>query len=584
MSNAVNKRGGVLSALGCALALSVSGTAEAGVYVHLFEWKWPDVARECETFLGPKGYTGVQVSPPNEHITGTQWWTRYQPVSYRLDSRGGTRAQFIDMVQRCNAAGVAVYADLVINHTASYGASGSSTGVAGTKWSTRSHPMYGSNDYHTPICSISNYQDAYNVQNCDLSGLPDLNTGSSYVQQTLANYINDLTSIGVKGFRVDAAKHMSPGDISGIRNRMTGSPFIFLEVIDLGGEAVTASQYFGLGSVTEFKYSAKIGEQFKIGQLKNLKTFGESWGFMSSGKAVVFTDNHDNQRGHGAGGANILTYKDGSLYNLANVFMLGWPYGYPQVMSSYSFSNTDAGPPGSSVHNGTSVNCFGEWQCEHRWREISNMVRFRAVTEGTAVSNWWDNGNNQIAFARAGKGFVVVNREGGALNRSFATSLPAGTYCNVLSGDFNNGTCTGSTVTVDGSGNATFNVAAMTSAAIHVGAVVSGGGNPNPNPNPGSVTVNFTCNNGQTYMGQSVYVIGNLGALGAWAPASAVKLNPASYPTWTGAISLPANTALEWKCLKREESNPANGVQWQPGDNIKLTTPSSGSVSTTGGF
>ncbi|WNG22009.1 alpha-amylase [Cystobacter fuscus] len=560
----------------------MSGTAEAGVYVHLFEWKWPDVARECETFLGPKGYTGVQISPPNEHITGTQWWTRYQPVSYRLDSRGGTRAQFIDMVQRCNAAGVAVYADLVINHTASYGASGSSTGVAGTKWSTRSHPMYSANDYHSPICSISNYQDAYNVQNCDLSGLPDLNTGSSYVQQTLANYINDLTSVGVKGFRVDAAKHMSPGDISGIRNRMTGSPFIFLEVIDLGGEAVTASQYFGLGSVTEFKYSAKIGEQFKVGQLKNLKTFGESWGFMSSAKAVVFTDNHDNQRGHGAGGTNILTYKDGSLYNLANVFMLGWPYGYPQVMSSYAFTNTDAGPPGSAVHNGTSVNCFGEWQCEHRWREIANMVRFRAVTEGTAVSNWWDNGNNQIAFARTGKGFVVVNREGGALNRSFATSLPAGTYCNVLSGEFTNGTCSGNTVTVDGSGNATFNVAAMTSAAIHVGAVVTGGGN--PNPNPGSVTVNFTCNNGQTYMGQSVYVIGNLGALGAWAPASAVKLNPTSYPTWTGAISLPANTAIEWKCLKREESNPANGVQWQSGDNIKLTTPASGSVSTTGGF
>lgn len=23
--------------------------------VHLFEWKWLDIADECETFLGPKG-------------------------------------------------------------------------------------------------------------------------------------------------------------------------------------------------------------------------------------------------------------------------------------------------------------------------------------------------------------------------------------------------------------------------------------------------------------------------------------------------------------------------------------------------
>lgn len=30
--------------------------------VHLFEWKWPDIAAECENFLGPLGFGGVQVS------------------------------------------------------------------------------------------------------------------------------------------------------------------------------------------------------------------------------------------------------------------------------------------------------------------------------------------------------------------------------------------------------------------------------------------------------------------------------------------------------------------------------------------
>lgn len=29
--------------------------------VHLFEWTWPEIARECEEFLGPQGYGGVQV-------------------------------------------------------------------------------------------------------------------------------------------------------------------------------------------------------------------------------------------------------------------------------------------------------------------------------------------------------------------------------------------------------------------------------------------------------------------------------------------------------------------------------------------
>lgn len=29
--------------------------------VHLFEWKWHDIANECERFLGPMGFGGVQV-------------------------------------------------------------------------------------------------------------------------------------------------------------------------------------------------------------------------------------------------------------------------------------------------------------------------------------------------------------------------------------------------------------------------------------------------------------------------------------------------------------------------------------------
>lgn len=33
--------------------------------VHLFEWKFNDIAKECEDFLGPMGYGGVQVCITN---------------------------------------------------------------------------------------------------------------------------------------------------------------------------------------------------------------------------------------------------------------------------------------------------------------------------------------------------------------------------------------------------------------------------------------------------------------------------------------------------------------------------------------
>lgn len=53
-----------------------------------------------------------------------------------------------------------------------------------------------------------NYGDRGNVQNCELVGLADLNTGKDYVRGRIAGYLNDLLSLGVAGFRIDAVKHI----------------------------------------------------------------------------------------------------------------------------------------------------------------------------------------------------------------------------------------------------------------------------------------------------------------------------------------------------------------------------------------
>ena len=52
--------------------LSAQAQSAPTTFVHLFEWNWQDVATECEQFLGPKGFAAIQVSPPNEHIQGSQ--------------------------------------------------------------------------------------------------------------------------------------------------------------------------------------------------------------------------------------------------------------------------------------------------------------------------------------------------------------------------------------------------------------------------------------------------------------------------------------------------------------------------------
>lgn len=471
-------------------------------FVHLFEWSWPDVAKECETFLGPNGYAAVQVSPPNEHITGSQWWTRYQPVSYQVQSRGGSRSEFIDMVNRCQAQGVDIYVDAVINHMAA----GSGSGTAGNTYGNKQYPIYSPQDFHA-TCPINNYGNRWEVQNCELVGLPDLDTDAPYVQNTVAAYLNDLVSIGVAGFRLDASKHMPSGDIAAILSKVNDSPLIFQEVIDQGGEAVSAAEYTGNGLVTEFKYSVEIGNTFRNGKLSWLSNFGEGWGFMPSYQAVVFVDNHDNQRGHGGGG-NVITFEDGRLYDLANVFMLAYPYGYPKVMSSYDFhGDTDAGGPGVPVHNGSTLECFGNnWKCEHRWSYIAGGVDFRNNTDDNwSVTNWWDNGNNQIAFGRGDSGFVAINKDSYTLSATLQTSMAAGTYCNVLKGKVSadGSSCSGETVTINGDGTVNLNVGSWDAVAIHKNARISGGSGSN-----WQRTVIFI--QAQTASGQDMFIRGGI--------------------------------------------------------------------------
>ena len=54
-------------------------------FVQLFEWKWTDIARECETYLGPKGFAAVQISPPNEHAWITSGDGAPYPCSPELE-------------------------------------------------------------------------------------------------------------------------------------------------------------------------------------------------------------------------------------------------------------------------------------------------------------------------------------------------------------------------------------------------------------------------------------------------------------------------------------------------------------------
>ncbi|KAJ1523467.1 hypothetical protein ONE63_001321 [Megalurothrips usitatus] len=447
--------------------------------VHLFEWKWNDIAAECENFLGPKGYGAVQVSPVTENVVVWQdgqrpWWERYQPISYGLHTRSGTEDELRRMVRRCNNVGVRTYVDIVLNHMTGENPNAVGTGGSTAQTSTKDYPAvpFHENNFH-PTCAINNYNNRDEVRNCELVGLKDLDQSQSYVRDRQVELINKLVDMGVAGFRVDGAKHMWPEDLKAIFERSNNlsqehgfapntRPFIYQEVIDLGGEAISYKEYLGVGRVLDFRYSAEIGRVFGGGDLLRwLVNWGPGWNFADGDESVVFVDNHDNQRGHGAGGSSILTHKRSREYKMAAAFMLAHPHSLKRVMSSFAFEYSDQGPPAAAQTGdlvsptvNTDDSCGSGWVCEHRWRQIYNMVGFGNVVALTPLTNWWDNQSNQIAFCRGDKGFVAFNNDGFDMDQVLQTCLPAGTYCDVISGNMKGGRCLGKSVEVQADGKA----------------------------------------------------------------------------------------------------------------------------------
>ncbi|RPA85447.1 glycoside hydrolase [Ascobolus immersus RN42] len=262
-------------------AQSSFSNGQKGAIVEMFGWPFNDVAKEC-SFIGKAGYMGVKLFPVQEAVWGSHyyetdnqfrpWYHIYQPVSYRLKSRMGTREELRNMIQACRTAGVRVYADAVVNHMVGQGTDianhrsncnyysghnatdGSPYFTSGNTYLlnpyTGTRPTlefpavpYGPTDFHCER-SLNSWTDGNVITKGWLVGLTDLNTEKEYVQDRIATYLVDLISIGFSGFRVDAAKHIGPRSMAQIlgrvKNKLGGSfpeDFItWMEVI-LGGES-----------------------------------------------------------------------------------------------------------------------------------------------------------------------------------------------------------------------------------------------------------------------------------------------------------------------------------------------------------
>ena len=185
------------------------------------------------------------------------------------------------------------------------------------------------------------------------------------------------------------------------------------------------------------------------------------------------------------------------------------------VLSDYAFSSYDQGPPSAGGNSIATPSCgAGSWQCEQRWPSIAGMVGWHNAAGAAPVANWWTDGSNAIAFSRGSAAWVAINAENAPVTEDFSTGLPAGTYCDVITGAAAAAGCTDGTVTVNAAGQATVTVPAMGAVGIDVAAVATAAAV--------AETVTVTVPAGTDASGDTVYLAGNLSVLGLgqsdWAP------------------------------------------------------------------
>lgn len=325
---------------------------QKGAIVEMFGWPDEDIEQECK-FIGEAGYLGVKLFPHQEQVMSYQpfndvlnpWYFMYQPVSYKLNGRMGTRAQLRKMINTCRKYGVRVYADAVVNHMTGNGNDLSrhrNPGAGCNKWGNKTssaepndspyytpaftyeiNPFtkrgtnalefpgvpYGPMDFHCEK-PLNSWTDANNLNTGWLTGLADLDTSQDYVRQRIADYFTDLMSIGFSGFRIDAAKHIHPSDLAVIfkkfKDNMGGAlpdDFItWLEVLT-GGESWLLVQGDGDYSFTG-GLTKRLQEQgMTHDEIEKIKIWwsgypvepGNDRGSISKTRKVIQNDDHDQQ-------------------------------------------------------------------------------------------------------------------------------------------------------------------------------------------------------------------------------------------------------------------------------------------------
>ncbi|MDE6811688.1 MAG: alpha-amylase, partial [Muribaculaceae bacterium] len=409
--------------LGLALLANVRGAdyglpanIQDGNILHCFNWTAAEIKSELPA-IAAAGFGTVQMSPlqrPDIRV-GSSWHDLYRP--YDLAFKSSSFCSEKDLKDLCTEAekyGIKVIVDVVANHV------DKTAGFHDTWWDSNGRIRWNGG---------IDYNNRYSVTHGQLGDYGDVNSESAEVASRGKAYVEKLKSLGVKGCRWDAAKHIGlPSEGCNFWSVVTSVPdmYHYGEILDepVSGNGSLIKEYVKYMSVTDNKYcnyAARDNGGIPGG-------YGGAWAVdqgVPANKLVYWGESHD-------------TYSNDE-----------WSQRVSQdvIDRAYAAYATREGTTALYLARPNAVGFgnikVGKGSTAYKNKHIAEVNKFRNIMVGK--KDWFESNGNACSITRQNGGAVVVAKGSGNVTVANGGGYcPTGTYTDRISG--NKFTVTASTI------------------------------------------------------------------------------------------------------------------------------------------
>lgn len=420
-----------------------------GSIMHAWSWSFPEIAKNMKN-IADAGFTMVQTSPVqecffpegsgkkifDENVTEGNWYYYYQPTDWKIGNPiVGTRQQMEAMMDSAKKYNIDVIVDVLPNHVA----------FDIDAVSEDFYKAVGGRDkmFHTNgLKPITNYSDREQCTLLAMGNLPDVNTENPDFQKYYLEFVNDLLSLGVKGFRYDTAKHIGvhsdPVDSeAGVKENdfwdvVTGRKavkgvklavpedelFIYGEVLqDRGVPELEYAEYMGQ---TASGYGHVLREVLEQRSAKGKDI--TNWHHTAAPEYLTtWVESHDTY----ANAHESAHLTDTQIRN-------GWVFLTARQNGTPLFFSRPAGSTRTNYYGNNVLGAMGNDEFMHP--EVVAVNNFRKAMEGQKENIQTGNDGSVIVVNRGKRGAAIINLSTLAQKIDISTGLPNGTYKDVVYG------------------------------------------------------------------------------------------------------------------------------------------------------